>query len=208
MFLQLLVLIVWEVSAGQVADGADWQKVAPQGAGFEVLMPDKPKIAAHEVKPLPDRTITVHLATTSTLEGKALFMVAFHDLDFDVTGDEKIRDVLDGGIKGSLLNALGKLTKHERIKLGEYPGRHFEYVGKRFDQKIQASSRIYLAGRRVYQITVIRAPEVDVAAETTKFFESFKLVAVEKPPQEAFSSDGQAPAEPAPDAKPKSDGGK
>jgi hypothetical protein len=128
------------------------------------------------MKPLPDHTITVHLASTTLKEGKALFMVAYHDLDFEVTNEDKIRDVLDGGIKGSLLNALGKLSKHTQITLGEYPGRHFEYAGNRFDQKIQATSRIFLVDRRLYQITVIRAPEADVTSETTKFFDSFKLV--------------------------------
>ncbi len=196
------------ICGGQGADEPQWQKVAPEGAGFEVLMPNAPKIAAHKVTPLPEKTITVNLASTSISQGKALFMVAYHDLDFDATNDDKIRDVLDGGIKGSLLNALGKLTKHTRINLGEYPGRHFEYAGNRFGQKIMATSRIFLVGRRVYQTTVIRSPEVDVAAETKKFFDSFKLVAVTAAPVDPFSSDDKAPPKSPPSKKRKSDAGK
>lgn len=180
----------------QSTDEIKWQPVAPEGAGFEVLMPAEPKTAARKMKPLPGRTITVHLTSATIKDGKALFMVAYHDLDFDPVGDEKIRDILDGGIKGSLLNCLGKLSKHERITLGEYPGRHFEYAGARFDQKIQAVSRIYLVGRRVVQITVIRDPAVNVEAETTKFFESFKIAAKSAAPVEPFSS-GESKAAPA-----------
>ena len=55
---------------------------------------------------------------------------------------------------------------------------------------------------------MIRAPEVDVAAETTKFLDSFKLVPVKAARVDPFSSEDQSPAAAKPDGKPKTDGGK
>lgn len=186
---------------------SDWIKVSPEGAGFEVLMPVEPKLAVHDVRPTSDRRIKVHIASASAAGGKAIFMTAYHDLDFDATDEKKIRDVLDGGVQGSLLNALGKISKHEQIKLGEHPGRHFEYAGNRYNQQIEAVSRIYLVGRRVIQITVIRTPETEIASDITKFFDSFKLVEntpQAKAPVDPFSADDGASQS----ATPKKDGGK
>jgi hypothetical protein len=206
MFFQLTLLLA---ACLIPQDGQDpgWTRFAPKEGGFEVSMPAEPKLVEHKVRPLPDRAITVHLATAQTHDGKAMFMIAYHDLDYDAVDDDKIRDVLDGGVKGSLLNALGKLSKHEPIKLGAHPGRHFEYSGNRFERKIEAVSRIYLVGRRVYQITVLRSPELDLAADSSKFFDSFTLVAAAAPERvDPFSSDEDtAPAKP---AQGKSGGGK
>ncbi len=198
-----LSLLAW--TSLLAADDPPWEKVALEGSGVAVMMPGKPKVTSRKIRPLPKYETEVHMAAISIKDGKARFMLAYHDLNFDPVDETKIRDVLDGGIKGSVLNALAKLTKQERIKLGEYPGRHFEYSGKRFEQAIQGTSRIYLVGRRMYQITVLRAPEVDVSAETTKFFESFKIATVvdAAPPADPFSTDEEKPA-----AATKTDGGK
>lgn len=191
---------------GAVQEPADgqWQLFAPASAGFQILMPAKPQVVEHHVRPLRDREVTVHLASASIQQGKAMFMVAYHDLDFDVIDDEKIHDVLDGGVKGSLFNVLGKLSKHERIEFDHHPGRHFEYAGNRFNQPILADSRIYLVGRRVYQVTVIRRPEVDVSAETEKFVNSFKLVTKE-PAADSTPESGRIPTAPADGESPKKD---
>ena len=204
----VLGLLAW--TSLVAADDPPWEKVALVGSGVEVMMPGKPKVTSRKIYPLPKYESEVHLAGVSIKDGKARFMLAYHDLNFEPVDETKIRDVLDGGIKGSLLNALAKLSKHERIKFGEYPGRHFEYSGKRFGQSIQATSRIYLVGRRMYQITVIHSPGVDVSAETTKFFESFKFAtAVDvAPPADPFSTDEEKPSPPAAANKPKTAAGK
>ena len=188
--------------AQATGDDRQWEKVGPAESGFEILMPGAPKSSARTVHPLPNRSVIVHLVSVAIKDNKALFMVGYHDL-LEPPGDAaKIRDVLDGGVKGSVLNALGKLLKNEPITLGEHPGRHFEYAGNRFNQRIQGDSRIYLVGRRMYQITVLHAPNIDVAAESTKFFESFKLTADGATPNaaEPFSTTpakDSAPAKPA-----------
>jgi hypothetical protein len=203
--LSLLVL------AGQAsADDLKWKQVALEGSGVEVSMPGEPKVTSKIVQPLPKKETEVHLATVSIKQGQAVFLLSYNDVDIDANDEKKVVDVLDGGVKGSLLNALGKLTKHERIKLGEHPGRHFEYVGNRYEKSLVGSSRIFLVGRRLFQLSVVHAPDVDVSAETAKFFDSFRLVTPDQSakPVDAFSTD-ENPASPAPPKeKPKSDGGK
>jgi hypothetical protein len=190
-------LLIAAMAWGNLVQTEDetWQKVAPDGSGVEVQMPGDPQLSTRKIQPLKNHETELHLAKVSTRGGKALFMLGYHDLDFDPVGDDKIRDVLDGGVKGSVLIALGQVTKHERIKLGDYPGRQFEYIGKRFDQPIRATARIFLVGRRVYQISVISAPEIDVGLDAAKFLDSFQLVSEIAPeePAEPFSTDETPP---------------
>ena len=139
-------------------------------------MPGEPKLSAPVIKPLPDKKVTVHLAMVTQNDGKSLFLVGYHDLDFLPQDEQKKNDVLEGGVKGTVLNTLGKLTKHTPVTLGEHPGRSFEYSGNRFGQQVRGVSRIYLVGSRVYQLTVLFTPELDVGTDAEKFFSSFELL--------------------------------
>lgn len=164
-------------AAAQVSPPPDvWRLVSPAGSGMRVLMPGEPKLTAPTIKPLPDHEVTVHLAMVTQNQGKSLYLVGYHDLDAVPTDEQKKNDVLEGGVKGTVLNTLGKLTKHEPITLGENPGRAFEYSGDRFGQQVRGMSRIYLVGGRVYQLTVLATPEVEIAADAEKFFKSFELL--------------------------------
>jgi hypothetical protein len=156
-------------------DPFQWQTVAPDGSQMQVQMPGEPRIASAVIRPVPEKEVEVHLVSVSKLEGKALFMVGYHDLDFTPADDKKIKDVLDGGVKGTVLNTLGKLTKLEPASLGKHPGRRFEYAGNRFGSQIRGTSRIFLVGTRIYQLTVLSTPEVDVSQDATRFFDSFQL---------------------------------
>ena len=157
----------------------DWKTVKPDNGGFAVSMPSEPKKAVQVLRPFPDKEIKVHMFSVTHSNGKAVFLVGYHDLDFDTTEADKIKDVLDGGVKGSVLNGLGKLTTHRSITLDDrFPGRHFEYDGNRFNQKLKVTSRLYLVGQRIYQVTVLQDPTIDIVAETAKFQDSFDLVEI------------------------------
>ena len=182
----LLCGLIWPVSRSLQAQTKEspqnspshdfaWHSIKSDDGHFQVEMPGDPKISSAVIRPLPEHEVEVHLLTVSVLAGKALFLVGYHDLDFTPQDDKKIKDVLDGGVKGTVLNTLGKLTKHEATTLDKHPGRAFEYAGKRFGAQIRGTSRIYLVGSRIFQLTVLSTPEVDVAREATKFFDSFKL---------------------------------
>jgi hypothetical protein len=174
--LVLVVSLPCQASPPQ-GDASDrWRPVSPDGSRMRIAMPGEPKLSAPVIKPLPDKEVTVHLAMVTQNDGKSLFLVGYHDLDFLPQDEQKKNDVLEGGVKGTVLNTLGKLTKHTPVTLGEHPGRSFEYSGNRFGQQVQGVSRIYLVGSRVYQLTVLFTPELDVGTDAEKFFSSFELL--------------------------------
>jgi hypothetical protein len=178
------------------SDDPPWEAFTLPGSGAEVQMPGVPKVTSRKIRPVADVETEVHLATARIKDGKVLLLFGYHDLTFNPADEANIRDILDGGVKGSLLNGLAKLTRHEEIKIDQFPGREFEYAGERFNQPIVGSSRIYLVGQRMYQITVLRAPEVDAPSEITRFLDSFRLkTAVESaPPVDPFKA-GNSPAD-------------
>lgn len=75
--------------------------------------------AVQVIRPLPDKEITVHMYSLKHHEGNVVFLVGHHDIDFEVLEERKIKEVLDGGVKGSVLNGLGKITVHQSIQLNE-----------------------------------------------------------------------------------------
>ncbi len=177
----LLFGLVGPVGLSQETSDDRWHPISPEASRMRIAMPGEPKFTAPVIKPLPDKEVTVHLAMVTQNEGKSLFLVGYHDLDFLPEGEQKKNDVLEGGVKGTVLNTLGKLTKHESIKIGDHPGRNFEYSGHRFGQDVKGVSRIYLVGSRVYQLTVLFTPDLDLTADAEKFFGSFELLPGDEP---------------------------
>ena len=185
----LLLFVSFLATHASAQDEVKWKKLNPKGSGFTVELPGEAKAQTRTIRPVPDSEVVIHLFTVSGNGGKSVFLVGYHDLEKEPESDEKTKEILTGGVKGSVINALGELSKHEKITLDDFPGRHFEYIGRRFNQKIQATSRIYLVKRRIYQVTVLRDPTVKVDAEITRFFESFKLVPDEMDDDKAAKDD-------------------
>jgi hypothetical protein len=88
----------------------------------------------------------------------------------------QIQDRLDGARDGAVRNINGTLTSSSSITLGKqkYPGREFHATITK--PKVgQVRARVYLVGKRVYQVIVMGTNEYATSKEATAFLDSFRL---------------------------------
>lgn len=162
----------------QAAESLEWQIISPTNGGFEVEFPGKPGHVPRTVKPRPDLEITVEMYAASIREGKVAFLVGFHDVQELPATDEKRQEILNGGVRGAMINIKGgELTQHEKVEIEGHPARKFTYHGTRRDREIKGQSRLILVDQRVYQISIISlaSQELDPAL-VDRFFASFHLL--------------------------------
>jgi hypothetical protein len=115
-------------------------------------------------------------AKTFSVEDKnGAFVVTFADLP--IPGDEGaelLEKRLDGSRDGMVGNIKAKLTGDKKIKLaGKYPGR--EVTADLPGKKGVIRARIYVVGKRLYQVMVIGTSDTANSGDATKFLESFQL---------------------------------
>ena len=79
----------------------------------------------------------------------------------------------------------GKVISNTNVALGPHPGREFviesqedaETVGMTYT--LRARVRLYVIGRRCYQVARTVTPESDGPTDAARFFDSFELRALE-----------------------------
>ncbi len=156
-------------------DGS-WALLKPHGSGFQTSIPGPARHVPKTLNPLPDMEVKVDMYLVHTNGGEVAFVVGWHDVQEMPESGEKRKEILDGGVKGAMLNVLGKMTSHEHIDIAGNPGRDFSYTGNRNGRDIAGRSHLVLVGRRVFQLSIIRVATVAVdEAVAEKFFSSFEL---------------------------------
>lgn len=154
-----------------------WQEFSPQGGGFQILLPGEPRQVSRTITPQPEMEITIQMFIVSLQEGKVALVAGYHDVQEMPTTDAKRKEILDGGIKGTLVNVVGKMISHEELEVDDAPGCRFTYRGTRKGREIAGHSQLVLNGQRVYQLSIIRLATMESdEALYEKFFSSFKLV--------------------------------
>jgi hypothetical protein len=91
--------------------------------------------------------------------------------------DEVIQDRLDGSRDGAIRNVGGELTSSSQITIGKkkYPGREFSATLTK-PAVGQMRCRVYLVGKRLYQVLVIGTNDYVTSKEATAFLDSFRLI--------------------------------
>ena len=163
-----LVLLVALTAWAQTP--ADWVKFSPAGSPFSVLMPAEPK-KDEKTSESPNGPYTTTLYT-SVGPDRELYLVGWVDYDpkfnFGVQAElEANRDNFVKGVKAKLLGTTP-------IKLGTYPGIEFR---AELPGQLDIVSRVYIVGRRPYQLILLTPAGRDASANRERFFSSFKLSA-------------------------------
>ena len=168
-----LLLVAHAAAAAQTAE--TWQKLAPTGEGFSVLLTTRP---AHETQTNPsDPRMKMNIWSSdgadrffyvSSLNFSGLFQPTAAGFESFVTG------FLKSFCGPSRQRGLSCETTFEReLTLSGHRGRQFKVAigggGKTFDGVI----RIYMTGNHVYALQALGAREGDAAID--KFFNSFTL---------------------------------
>lgn len=172
--------------------------VAPPDAGASVQMPVAPRFSERELVPLDQ--IPIHIRSWAAADEKGANFV-FNWYDLPVPSDPvKIKNTLEGCVKGAVATTLGELESAEPIASwgpAKLPACEYRIRFQFREQPMRVSGRALLNGGRLYQLIYV-APEKEFSAEVAKqFFESFGLV-----PVTAEAEGSRSPAEPSPPTTP------
>lgn len=161
----LLLLILLGAPA---AAEENWRTVRSSAGRFEVSLPG------------PARTSQESLYTSAgTLKqqqflvnlGQRAFMVTYVDYpeaNVRELGPGKVFENIREGVRADGAADL----RHAKLKLGRHPGCALSY---RKEGRFWVKSRLYLVGRRLFQLTVSGQKPLD-PDEVGRFFESFKIL--------------------------------
>jgi hypothetical protein len=156
---------------------AGWINIAPDNAGFRVLMPGK---ATEKIDPVEGSPgVENHIFTLET--PAAGYVVSYVQFPQNITQVSAIKGMLDAGRDGALASTGAKLTSEKEIRLNEHYGREWLLE---LPAGMTATNHAYWVKSRLYQLVFIIAPSANDTSETVRarqelaytFFSSFKLI--------------------------------
>lgn len=154
---------------------------SPPAGGFRVAMPGKPRERT-VVWQAPEGVVEAHLFASVVDDVRHL--VSYIDRPGPLPPDQ-VDAGLEELVKGSILSGKGTLVAKRPVRLGDAPGREFEFDSSDADGRPRfVRARAYLVGPRVYQVLIGGPKEKVAGAAGDAFFKSFALT-------------GPAPAPPA-----------
>ena len=149
---------------------AGWVKFSPAGSPFNVLMPAQPK-EEKKTSESPHGPYTTTLFS-SVSPGREIYLVGWVDYDpkfnFGVQAElEANRDNFLKAVKATLLSTTP-------VKLGTHPGIEFK---AEVEGRADIVSRVYIVGRRPYQLIALTPAGGGRSAAVERFFTSFQVPA-------------------------------
>jgi len=147
-----------------ITDG--WVNFTSDVGRFNVLLPETPTDKTETV-PSEHGPYTTHLFVGKGM--KSVFLVGWVDYDpkfnFNISGEMNLnRDNFIKGVKATLVN-------NKNVTLDGYQA--IEFTAKTADTLFK--SRVYMVGRRPYQLVSATAIGVDDSINIDRFFNSFKV---------------------------------
>ena len=147
-------------------DTGGWVHFNSAAGRFTVLMPDTPEDKA-ETTPSDHGPYTTHLFIVK--DTKNVYLIGWVDYDpsFNFNRAAELEANRDNFVKG--INAT--LTSSRTLTLDGYPA--LEFTADTADRSFK--SRVYMVGRRPYQIVIGYPKDEPDAVATNRFFNSFKV---------------------------------
>lgn len=162
----LVVLIAFSSALAQAP--TDWVKFSPPGSPFTILLPAQPnedkKVTEHSTGPY---TTTLYTVVSPQRE---LFLVGW--VDYDPKFKFGVQAELEANRDNFVKSAKATLLSTTPIKLGTHPGIEFK---AEMPGRADIVSRVYIVGRRPYQLIAVMPLGRDSSAMIERFFSSFKL---------------------------------
>jgi hypothetical protein len=156
-----------------------WVKLNPTGSRAKFEMPVKPRFVERTFTPVRGKApIKVRLHVGTAKKGAASFVVNYNDLHERPRGKKGISDTLSGAVQGSLVNVNGQLINEiQTIVLKNVPGRQFVYgFTDKNEKEYVVISRVFLKGRRLYQLSAVATRDVFDETVAGRFLNSFDMV--------------------------------
>jgi hypothetical protein len=167
----LVVVFVSTVAFG-FQQGAPWKKFSPPAGKFSIIMPSEPTPEVEDVE-TDVGTMKLHLFSASTSNGYVL--ASYGDYPSAPADSNEAESVLDGVRDGIVNGSNSELVSENKFSFYSHPAR--ELITKKTDQGevIVFHCRVYLVGRRLYQLAVGTTQKDSEIPDITKFLISFDL---------------------------------
>lgn len=159
-----------------------WKTFNSAEGKFSVLLPAEPERQVQDL----DSVVGKLTMYSYTCLGKAGYlMVSYSDYPREATDAANAEQILDGVVAGVQKSLAGEVFPSNKIVLKgsantgatpvEYPGR--EFTGKKIHEgsEIFYSWKVYLVGRRLYQLAALTNKANATSPDVSKFLTSFQL---------------------------------
>lgn len=150
-----------------------WQQIGSQDGRFALMMPEFPEYDVQEVL-TPVGPLDLHIFSVSSED--SVFMAAYNDYPEFVVSSSDVGKMLDGARDGAVSNVDGTLLSENQIRLQGYPGRELWIEADVDGEEGLARARIFLVGRRMYQILVAGPKRQFPSQDAERCLNSFLLV--------------------------------
>jgi hypothetical protein len=167
-----LIVLICSVIAFGFQQPSDWVSFSSPEGRFSIGAPTKPQ---ENVKDIDSAVGKLQLHSFPSSSAIAYFMVSYGDYPNEPAADRR-ELVLDGVRDGVIKGLEGELISETKISIDGYPGR--ELLAKKSIEGSETTFnwRLYLVGRRVYQVAVATKKADSTTPEITKFLNSFRLI--------------------------------
>lgn len=162
-----------------ISDG--WYSVSDDESMVDVRLPGKPTYKELSWSPIAGRGQLVnHIYTSLAKKGQISVDYSWWDMHEAPAKGKELKDALEGAVKGSVVNVFGELTRMDKVTVNKVQGREFDF---RFTMNLpngktpmmSGRSRVFIKGKRRYQVTVISYAGKEDEALTSKLFESLNI---------------------------------
>jgi len=159
----------------------EWQQISPTDALATFLVPKKPRYIERTFTPVANKPpIKVHLYLSTVNKGQTTYIFGYHDLHEVPENTIVSARVLQGAVRGSVVNVQRKLLSEvTKIRFGAWPGRQFNYSYIQNEKTYLVLSRVFIVGKRQYQVSSVALETEFDETLATEFLNSFKLVVIE-----------------------------
>ena len=152
-------------------------------------MPKKPRYIERKFPPIQDKPpIKVRLYLATTKDKKTTFVFGYHDLHEKPKDAQQMAGALDGAVRGSVINVLGQLLDPNEIGVKKNPapitykktpGRQYVYQFNQNGELFVVTARVFIGGKRQYQLSCIMAEKIFDDTLAAKFLNSFRIIVPE-----------------------------
>ncbi|GMV88151.1 MAG: hypothetical protein AMXMBFR81_10820 [Chthonomonas sp.] len=157
----LLVLL-----ATVMAPVQPWTEFKSPEGGFAIRFPRKPD---YEVQPAEAGSPTIHMYTSAL--GDDVYIASFHDMPISGALDE-VQGILHSARDGFAGGVGGKVADQKPFTFGPLKGLEFAVEA----EGVYATARLYLVGKRLYQIAVMGSKDNRKDTDVRRYLESFRLL--------------------------------
>lgn len=165
----LVILFLLIVIAG--CQRSTWREFNLSEGGFSIVMPGKP---SKQIVKTNSAIGPIDFFLLTLEQEDVVYMVGYSDYPDTFLQSNTQDSLLDIACYGAVVNLKGNLVSRSVISINEHPGREMKI--EQANGKTIYLTRLFLVGRRLYQVTVLTLKRKEISNDDKKFLDSFTLL--------------------------------